>query len=1639
MAEKITQIAAVENALVLNEPGANEVVRVQLGDQPLQFQFSLDSATFAIEGNDLVISFANGGKIIVEDYVTDAPLGAGSIVAADGSELVPADIAIRLEGAKVVEAPGANEVSNIEVGQNEALLFNFDPASAQIEVSGDDLILVFADGGRIVLEGFFAPGGESGSTPLTLLSDGSLLSGDLITALAVEPAAGPAAQTELEGPQAQGAEGGGGEFEAPAITDINSIDPLGPIGNEEFGSSVPEPEATDVIIDENELPIARNDAYQTTEDGPPIVVAPNGILANDSDPDGDPLSVNDAGGITINSVTLQSAPVGFDDSNLGTLSVGANGSLNYTPSANFQALGVGESVVMTFTYTASDGEVDTNVATVTITVTGLNDDPVIEIGEGDSARGEVVEYADLDQTDGADDVNEGGTHEIDGTLSFSDPDANDSHTVSSITPAAGGYLGSFTADVTTQTVNGEGGVVTWDFEVDDSALDYLAVGETLVQTYEIEISDGNGGFDTLDVTVTIEGTNDGPVIAAGDSAEISEITDGDPDENAFLHQAGGTLDFTDEDFSDTHGVSFDPQGEGYLGTFNVVLGQDTSNGVGGELDWTFEVEDSALDFLGAGDTLVQTYTVTVDDGNGGTHTQDVVITINGTNDLPVITVGEDDDDSGSVTEVVDADTTDGLDDPSEGVVVPATELTDSGTLSFSDADHSDDGTHSVAGWTPAAGGYLGTFSASVTTDTTDGQGGVITWDFSVLDIDVNYLGAGETLTQTYSIELSDGSGGSTFQDVEITITGSNDGPVITSGPAQETITELPDGDPGENTFLHTVDGTLDFTDEDFIDTHSVDYTPQDEGYLGTFSVSINTDTVNGVGGVIDWGFEVSDADLDSLGINDSLLQTYVVTVDDGEGGTHTQTVTITLSGANNTPVAVNDTNYIVEDTPSVSGMAITGQDNGSYDGTNYADQADTDADGQDLDITAITGDNGTVDGGAIFTVTGTYGTLVINKESGDYTYSLNNADPTVQGLDDDDLVQDTFNYTVSDGTLTANAAIVIDIYGQNDTPTISDDETVRVSEEGLNNAIADDVGSSDTTDVVEVTGQFDVNDADIGETLSVTLGEPVGSYTSNDVTITWSGAGTGTLIGSAGATPIIQITIDNDGNYTVTLTGPIDHTEGDNIEGELTIVTEVTVSDGDESASSDLTIIIEDDSPEDGQSGVMVANQDTASPPDPEVNNESLNIAYGGDGIGDTFTLTGWTLPDGFSGSLNGNTLTITQDDGDAEFAFTVNSDGTYDFDVVTAIQPEPFFIDLTALPDPGGPDLTRFSVLSTDDGTGYGFVFTGDSTMENETVTIGSLFGDIFDSDAAVNIANTGAGVEGGGPNAVFEDYEGLSIQFLTEQSIQVDQNGDPVAIVNPQPRVVTGLVLLSTTQTDATDQFVIHFLLNGEVVDTAGDEPGEIVFNDLNGNSDTYTIIGFEETQYDQLLIQSTSSNTEMKILGFEILGFEELEDQTFQFQVTGEDADGDTAISDVTVTVDANNDTIAEVTGTSGSDALVGTTGDDVIIGLAGNDALSGLGGADTFVFSLTGDFGDDVITDFDPAADSLTFTDVLDQDTSGTIDLADVELSVAGVVDDGTDVVVTFNEGGSITFEGIGDGTISSISDIVNDPNTDVVVS
>ena len=104
---------------------------------------------------------------------------------------------------------------------------------------------------------------------------------------------------------------------------------------------------TITTIPVNDAPIANADSATIDEDAAPILI---NVLANDSDVDGDSLTISAA------------------SANIGSVSVVGN-QIQYTPAADNNGLA-------TVTYTVSDNNGGTNTATLTITITPVNDAPI---------------------------------------------------------------------------------------------------------------------------------------------------------------------------------------------------------------------------------------------------------------------------------------------------------------------------------------------------------------------------------------------------------------------------------------------------------------------------------------------------------------------------------------------------------------------------------------------------------------------------------------------------------------------------------------------------------------------------------------------------------------------------------------------------------------------------------------------------------------------------------------------------------------------------------------------------------------------------------------------------------------------------------------------------------------------------------------------------------------------------------------------------------------------------------------------------------------------------------------------------------------------------------------------------------------
>ena len=132
-------------------------------------------------------------------------------------------------------------------------------------------------------------------------------------------------------------------------------------GDANFGGST-SPALVQEVRVVDRPPAAASDAYTVNEDTPLAVAAP-GVLGNDSDPDGNPITA-----------------VKLTDPAHGTVVLNSNGSFTYTPAPDYNGSDA-------FTYQASDGTLSSATATVTITVNPVNDPPSFTKGPDETASG----------------------------------------------------------------------------------------------------------------------------------------------------------------------------------------------------------------------------------------------------------------------------------------------------------------------------------------------------------------------------------------------------------------------------------------------------------------------------------------------------------------------------------------------------------------------------------------------------------------------------------------------------------------------------------------------------------------------------------------------------------------------------------------------------------------------------------------------------------------------------------------------------------------------------------------------------------------------------------------------------------------------------------------------------------------------------------------------------------------------------------------------------------------------------------------------------------------------------------------------------------------------------------------------------
>jgi hypothetical protein len=283
----------------------------------------------------------------------------------------------------------------------------------------------------------------------------------------------------------------------------------------------------------NDTPVA-NDDLQDTSENTTIQID---VFANDSDIDGDILSL----------VSLS------DPLNGIVLLASGTGPVEYTPETGYNGID-------SFTYEISDGNGGTDNATVTINVASINEPPSASAGSNQT-------------------VNEGTPVSLDGTGS-SDPDGDE--LTYSWNKTAGPDVILANASTTTPSF---------------TAPDVDTIGATF--TFELTVDDGNGGNDTDTVDIFVQNVNQAPTADAGSNQTISE--------GALV-----TLDGS---------ASSDPDGTISSYSWNQISGPDAplDNATSATPSFT------APDVGSSGDVL--TYELTVTDNDGANSTDSVSITV----------------------------------------------------------------------------------------------------------------------------------------------------------------------------------------------------------------------------------------------------------------------------------------------------------------------------------------------------------------------------------------------------------------------------------------------------------------------------------------------------------------------------------------------------------------------------------------------------------------------------------------------------------------------------------------------------------------------------------------------------------------------------------------------------------------------------------------------------------------------------------------------------------------------------------------------------------------------------------------------------------------------------------------------------
>ena len=744
---------------------------------------------------------------------------------------------------------------------------------------------------------------------------------------------------------------------------------------------------TITVTGQNDTPIAVDDVNSVNESKTIQTVqnpTRDGVLANDTDVDGDDTvstfavtkikkgwsdSVS-SGASTIASSGAPTRIVG----NYGTLWMYSNGSYTYSANSDIAGLDEGESVNEIFTYAIKDDSNESelgnigntidyvpndknSIGTLTITINGIgggNDAPVATDDHDTVAEDATITRSStasdssnliVDDTDAdGDDISVVNVRVYTAPDPFSSAPAWNSITTDS------DYNTNYREIIGTYGTLRVGANGTYTYVADQDEADPLdpETPDVAEDAFEIQISDGEATSTSI-LRINVTGVNDDPVgvdntdaVTYGSTLDrangsvydiLTNDTDVDGDDNS---SNLSVTSITATTASGSAQTTFTGNAEtviGYYGT--LVL---NSNG-----SYTYTPNDTTSRNLANGATGDDVFTYTVSDDSGGTHTTaTLTITVTGKtpnpqNDTAYVAAG------GSIS--VANDDSDGVDPGGDGI--------------NADGDHSgdvlenDSGTSNTVTAILSPTGETGTISTALSGnygELTINADGSYTYEAN----NAAQLGA-TTATDVFTYTVTDATSGNTgTATITITVLGSNDAPTTTddTGYINENSTLTVDYDIEDENATDDESGTdSDYNNESGDHTGEVLLNDEDpEGATITVtairhsedasadatSITASTTYSNGSSILGDYGVLTIGADgsytynantANALDDGDTATDVFTYTVSDGSL-TATGTLTITIEGINDAPVAQDDFGFIDENaTLEVTATADATTDN----------------------------------------------------------------------------------------------------------------------------------------------------------------------------------------------------------------------------------------------------------------------------------------------------------------------------------------------------------------------------------------------------------------------------------------------------------------------------------------------------------------------------------------------------------------------------------------------------------------------------------------------------------------------------------------------------------------------------------------